>query len=153
MMSRFPIRVLLCMFLALSLTGALGWRRLESSMSVARSGHSATPLEGGKILVVGGDQEGSAEIFDPATDTFGPVGSKMSAPRWRHSATLVKDQDGHDLVLVAGGCGENNDPLRSVEIFDVAAGTFRVAEDMGAARAGHTATVVRDKDDHELVLF
>ena len=60
------------------------------SMSTARSGHTATLLPSGKVLVAGGDVGGdaggnaSAELFDPVNGTFAPTGSMNTS---RYGAT------------------------------------------------------------------
>jgi hypothetical protein len=44
-------------------------------MTAAESGHTATLLLDGRILIAGGTKfDAPAEIYDPATSTFGPVG-------------------------------------------------------------------------------
>ena len=64
-------------------------------MSQNRTGHTATPLPDGRVLVAGGYPFGqlniplsSAEIFDPSQRTFSPTGS-MNAPRHGNYAALL----------------------------------------------------------------
>ena len=68
-----------------------------------RSGHSATLLTNGKVLIVGGmrrnqDFYSSAELYDPATGKFQPTGS-MNIARVGHAAVLLRS----GKVLIAGG--------------------------------------------------
>ncbi len=68
-----------------------------------RSGHSATLLPDGKVLIAGGmrrnqDFYKSAELYDPATGKFQPTG-EMSIGRVGHIAVLLRS----GKVLVAGG--------------------------------------------------
>jgi N-acetylneuraminic acid mutarotase len=77
---------------------------LTGSVNIARSGHSATLLQSGKILVAGGyfsDTLAGAELYDPASGTWSATGS-LNVARYWHSATLL--QDGR--VLVAGEMSE-----------------------------------------------
>ena len=69
----------------------------------ARVYHTATLLPSGKVLVIGGsDGRGncfsSAELYDPAGNTWTPTGS-MGAAREKHTVTLLPD----GKVLVIGG--------------------------------------------------
>ena len=88
-----------------------------------RSGHTATLMPDGQVLVVGGyDATGyvgdTAELWDPARMTFSPAAS-LSEARIRQTATLLGD----GRVLVIGG--EGNAPsgtgsaqvLASAELF------------------------------------
>jgi hypothetical protein len=87
-----------------------------SSMTTARSSHTATRLADGTVLVTGGyDNDNhslaSAEIYDPVSGMFSPVIPGMMTARYRHAATRLAN----GTVLVTGGL--NNGPLASAEIF------------------------------------
>src|SRR5207248_1971135 len=114
---------------------AAGFRTLAATMGAARSQHTATVLNDGKVLIAGGDDAGTAEIFDPATETFSSVLMAMAAPRIGHTATLFSD----DSVLLAGG---NTD---SMELFTPADQKFTLdLQKMSAARTGHEAIELSD---------
>src|ERR1700675_2384930 len=94
-----------------------------SSMLEARSGHTATLLQDGRVLIVGGMRRNqefyrSAEFYDPATRKFQAAG-EMSVARVGHAAVLLHS----GKVLVAGGyvgmsCTD------SAELYDPATGKF-----------------------------
>ena len=73
-------------------------------MSVPRVNHTATRLPDGKVLIAGGwacappgvvclntDYRifATAELCDPATQTFTPTKGLMTTPRYGHTATLI----------------------------------------------------------------
>ena len=70
-----------------------------------RSGPTATTLEDGSVLVAGGvdldceecGSDATAEVYDPATDTWTPT-PPMNFSHAGHTATCLKD----GAVLVAG---------------------------------------------------
>ena len=121
----------------------------SATMAISRFGHSAVRLLDGRVLVMGGtsfcntvfcSQTATAELFDPATESFTSPGSMLSA-RTGFSATLL--QDGR--VLVAGGfshfCpGLFSCYLSSAELFDPASGTFSSTGSMTMPRSNATAT-------------
>ena len=115
------------------------------SMSEARSGHTATLLPSGKVLIVGGNTVGSgsatAEVYDPATATFIPT-ANMTKAQTGQSATLLLD----GRVLIAGGIGsgQSSSTLATAELYDPLTGAFTVTATMTAPRAGHTATLLPD---------
>ena len=114
------------------------------SMATYRSGHAASLLPEGRVLVSGG-QDGhdvslaSAELYDPKTGTFEPT-SSMGAARHQHTATLLAD----GRVLVAGGATSENVALASAELYDPKTGTFEPTGSMATARQQHTATLLSD---------
>ena len=109
------------------------------SMSTVRFLPAATPLPNGKVLIVGGGDGGpggapleSAELFDPATNTFSSAGlGAMSTARESASASPLPNGE----VLIAGGdTGFGGALLSSAELFDPAADTFSSAG-LGAMRS------------------
>ena len=93
-------------------------------MSQERTGHTATLLHDGKVLITGGftvpalTVRGSAELYDPTTGQFSLTGN-MSTARYFHTATLLPD----GRVLIAGGnstidVGRFWEPVASAEIYD-----------------------------------
>ncbi len=102
----------------------------------------ATTLADGRVLLTA---DGGAALFDPATGSStraGPMADRRDQPR----STLLAD----GRVLVSGGrvtpLGRGDGtgaPLASAELFDQATG-FRSVGPMADARAGQTATLLRD---------
>src|SRR5438874_5241865 len=118
-----------------------GFRPLTNAMGAARSGHTATLLNSGKVLIAGGDDTGTAEIFDPAGETFSSPLLAMTAPRIGQTATLFSD----DSVLLAGGHTD------SMEYFSSVSQTFALdAQKMTAVRTGYEAISLSDT---RLLLF
>ena len=108
------------------------------SMVVARSGHTATLLPDGKVLVAGGSLsvQSSAELYDPSSGTWAATGNMVVA-RSGHTATLLPD----GKVLVAGG---SLSVQSSAELYDPSTGTWAATGNMVVARSGHTATLLPD---------
>ena len=112
------------------------------SLLTARAGATATQLNNGIVLVVGGsDTNGiplaSAELYNQSTGTFAPTGS-LNTARASFTATLLAD----GTVLVAGGQDNNGNLLSSAELFNPSSGTFTTTGGMNAARLTHTATLL-----------
>jgi hypothetical protein len=121
-----------------STAGAL--QSLGVMLSVERSGHTATTLGDGRVLIVGGENAngmvGQTELFDPASSSFS-IGGNLNAPRADHTATKLPD----GRVLIAGG-RDATGPLYSTEIFDPATGAFVNGPALSVARSGHSATLL-----------
>ncbi|MFC4116405.1 DUF6603 domain-containing protein [Nonomuraea zeae] len=107
------------------------------------SGIDAVPLAGGKVLVAGGaDADGvalaAAALFDPTGNAWAAA-APLATGRRLHTTTRLPD----GRVIAAGGRSADGTVLASAEIYDPAAGAWSAAPaPMGAARAGHSATVL-----------
>jgi hypothetical protein len=118
------------------------------SMTTPRSGHAATLLANGKVLITGGTTvtaagvvsvTATAEIYDPATEHFTATG-KMNTPRRGHQATLLNN----GKVLITGGSDATH-VLSTAELYDPATGTFTyTANPMSSPRTLHRQTVLLD---------
>jgi hypothetical protein len=109
--------------------------------------HTATLLNDGSVLIVGGQLNNSsadattqAEIYQPSSGTFAVLGG-LNIPRQQHTATLL--QDGR--VLIVGGFSQTRgDAVASAEIFDPASGFAYTNGNLTFARYGHSATLLPD---------
>src|SRR5437588_9991470 len=99
----------------------LGHFEPTGDMIRARSGHTATLLNDGRVLIAGGSGDRTAELYDPSTRTFTRT-EDMTADRRGHSATLLAD----GRVLIAGGSRFST----SAEIYDPATQTFTATGEM-----------------------
>ncbi len=115
-----------------------------------RAGHTATLLQDGKVLIAGGFSTispglalSTAELYDPAANTFTAVAGAMRMPRTSHKATILGD----GRVLLTGGQTDNNhgNGSNTSEIFDPTTQTFSsVTATMTTPRGGHSATLLSD---------
>jgi hypothetical protein len=115
------------------------------TMGTARRGAVAAPLPDGRVLVAGGDYYdggdhylASAEVFNPATNAFSPVGD-MGIARVRAVAAPLPD----GRVLVAGG-NDGTTRLSSAEVFNPATNAFTPVNDMATDRARAAAAPLPD---------
>jgi WD40 repeat protein len=104
------------------------------SMSEGRSGHTATLLVNGSVLVTGTDK--TAEVYSPGTGIFSVVGGLSTG----FGATATLRNDG--TVLVAGGRGRLS--IATASLFAPESGGFVATGSLITPRDGHTATLLVD---------
>jgi hypothetical protein len=123
-------------------------------LSVTRVSQMQTTLSDGKVLITGGRPQlfgapgsvayNTAEIYDPATNTFMPAGI-MNANRRSHRDILLDD----GRVLITGGTAAlagdiTSVSLNSAEVYDPAAGTFTLVGTMNNPRQSHHLVKLAD---------
>lgn len=121
------------------------WSYAGSAVPLARLFPTATLLQDGRVLLVGGRYGptgpvlGSAELFDPATGTWSAV-PDMAAVRIRHTATLLAS----GRVLVAGGQDGHNNRYATAELYDPVTNSWSSGGTMTGTRDDHVATLLLD---------
>lgn len=118
----------------------------------ARAHHTATLLQDGRVLVVGGrgadalSTLASCELFDPKKRRWARC-APLTVARSHHAATLLDD----GRVLVTGGTthqvvdgSSRFVALDSVEAYDPKSNAWTALAPMADARNGHTATLLLD---------
>jgi len=100
----------------------LAWTR-SAPLANARSGHTATVLRDGDVLVAGGSNDvlAEAERFNTRTKRWVPSG-RLNTPRYGHSATLLADGS----VLFAGGYANRIRSPESELFVDVSQPSFTI---------------------------
>ncbi len=123
---------------------APAWSELEPIRGY-RSNLTATTLQDGRMLLVGGLVWGGgphytnwSDILDPGTGSWSPVASTTYLYA-HHTANLLKD----GRVLVAGGSGEPSGHM-GAEIYDPVADAWTQVPAMVANRHSHAAALLRD---------
>jgi hypothetical protein len=108
-----------------------------------RAGATATLLQNGMVLIASGSSTSSsvradAVLYNPTTDTFSTLASKMSASREFATATLLAN----GKVLIAGGLdAPGQSPItQTTDLFDPTTDTFTQGPNMTTARE-HAAAV------------
>ena len=119
-----------------------------NTMNEARAGHTMTKLADGRIFICGGYTPGApgqvattatAEIYNPSTGAFTPVGS-MGTERADHAAVRLPN----GTVLVTGGSrlvGSFLEDLATAEVFDPSTGTF----------APHPSPLIHTRATHGMI--
>ncbi len=124
-------------------------------LSVPRESHTATLLADGRVLVVGGHRGrrealevySSAELYDPATRRFDPVG-RLSTARHKHDAVRLAD----GRVLVLGGADRTDRRhYATTEIYNPNTASFEPGPSMANTRYKINGTAVRLPTDDVLV--
>jgi hypothetical protein len=112
-------------------------------MTQGRAGATATLLQDGRVLIVGGGASkgaflSTAETFDPKTASFQATGS-LPGPLGGHSATLLRD----GRVLISGG-HDDAAPQSRAFLYDPSSGSFTATGTLHTARDSHSAILLAD---------
>jgi Galactose oxidase, central domain len=127
--------------------------RATGALTVGRSHHTATLLEDGRVIVVGGETASgeplsSVEIFDPVQETWSAL-PPLSEGRANHTTTLLA---GGSLLIVGGGRSNQNGSPSPDGVADTAVvydpngeGPGAIVS-LGGPRAGHLAFRLASSD-------
>jgi hypothetical protein len=122
------------------------FRLLSSHLITKRFSHTATLLADGRVLIVGGYKGAfeqtlaTAEIFDPADESFTRVKSELAIGVATQTATLLPD----GRVFIAGG-SDGVDAVNQLAVFDPATFTFTTLPgQLPHPRYGHQTVVNGD---------
>jgi len=113
------------------------WTTLPA-MSTPRTEHAAS-LIAGKVLVSGGRDLSTAELFDPATKTWSAAGAMAIVRRGHALVTLNANE-----ALAIGG--EGSSKHSSVERYDRTTNTWTVRQSMSVPRVSPAAFVLSGGD-------
>jgi N-acetylneuraminic acid mutarotase len=118
---------------------------VAAPMPGARAKHVAVLLADDRVLIIGGTGANyfaysgyfrTAELYDPATDSWSPAAS-MNYARINATGTLLPD----GRVLVVGDDGVNEG---TAETFDPQSDQWSLIPDSGVGRAEHVAVALRN---------
>ncbi|HET9695382.1 MAG TPA: kelch repeat-containing protein [Terriglobales bacterium] len=114
------------------------------SMKISRYNHTATLLDDGRVLILGGEttedlgtgseEVGPAEIYDPATGQF-TKWTSLVLPRSSHSVTLLNN----GKLWVVGGLRLPSIATQRTEYFDPATGISVEGPQLAEFHARHSA--------------
>jgi hypothetical protein len=117
------------------------------NLTCNRNRHTASLLDGGRVLVAGGIAFGGtaldrdAELFVLGAGSRQPTGGEMVTRRWGHTATTLPD----GRVLLAGGVAAGTgEATATAELLDPVAETFTATGALADARAYHAAALLED---------
>lgn len=112
----------------------------------SRSHHTATKINGNKVLVAGGyDQPytyyASFQIIDLQNRNSIECGN-MKESRTHHTSNIATSSSGEDIVWICGGM--NSKYHKTTEYYYPTTGKFFLGPEMNLTRSYHSATVLED---------
>ncbi len=147
------------------LSGGSRFELLDDTLNVARTGHTATRLPDGRVLILGGSRSNdiagivdlveTVEIFDPATTQFDVVPFEGQPIRRTQHTAVLRNVSSRLIIDLYGGRGDiryGDEPrvgtrrdMRSFEFVGdslVALNALASAPFLDAAISGHTETSI-----------
>ncbi len=129
----------------------LGAWAAVAPMNAGRWSFDAITLDNGKGLFpggssgfVGGAALATAEVFDPASNTFSFTANNLSVGRHAFGITALND----GRILITGGSTVPNSlgggGVTAVDIYDPATNSFTAAASMNAGRSLHAQVTLND---------
>ncbi|WP_158620000.1 Kelch repeat-containing protein [Corallococcus sicarius] len=114
----------------------------SGSMVEVRNYHTATKLNDGRVLVVGGYEGATmtAELYNPATGVWSATGSPPGPKRFSHEAVLLSN----GKVLVSGGSITDAGYSALATIYDPGTGTWSATSSMQSPRIHHSLTLLKN---------
>lgn len=109
---------------------------ITGSLQTARSGHTATLLPDGTVLVVGGQNTSGVERYEPAARVWTAVGA-LASSRLKHTATLLPNGK---LLIVGGWSVDPN--FKAVELYDIASNSAIAGPNPTFSFSYHSATLL-----------
>ena len=113
------------------------------TMVSPRAEHTATLAPDGRVVLCGGTNGSqildSAEFYNPATNTFTAVSTRMSTPRKGHVAVLSGT-----IIGFVSGTGDGVNVLTSMDSFNSAPMTFFATAAVSPGRAYASASINMD---------
>ena len=122
------------------------WRETDS-LKIGRAFHTATLLNNGKLLIIGGEtNEGvelkDSEIFDPIIEKWTVVDS-INTARYNHSSILLSNGN----VLISGGLNYTNPTspwLKSCEVYEPTKNKWETVASMDYTRDAHSSIILNN---------
>lgn len=123
------------------------WTFVRTIMDVGRYDHTATLLQNGQVLIVGGKNpypyasgiNSNTQRYDPSLNTFTTTGS-LNMARYHHTATLLSD--GLSVLVIGGTTSENDDRI-TAEVYTEDVWSY-TTNDMNVTRYYHAAVLLSD---------
>jgi Kelch motif protein/galactose oxidase-like protein len=116
---------------------------LTGSMHVPRCNHGATMLPDGRVLVAGGDSEGTvhaaAEIYNPASGKW-TMAAELNSTRFLFSVLALPN----GTLFAPGGAAFGTIPRDSADVYDPAHNTWTATPSLNVSRYENGSAVLPD---------